>query len=365
MTIVQEIHSYYDECLASAQYDWEKADIEKSRAIVVAYAIRYSKDPYLCIGAEVPFELPFPCVGDPLEDVTYKGIIDAVLEKDGQVYFCDHKTSGEFPNDVYWDDLKTNTQISQYWLAAEQMGIKLDGFVWDVIVKPKIRNKKLTKKDVEELENGGTYSGHPYRGDDWKNLRVGSTETDRMLAHRWYVSMVSEPQKHFLRRVVQRTPEGLLEYHAATEAQIRRLGSIESEGEAVRNFSSCKSYNRMCDYHRVCCGEDPEKESYTSEAESTDSPFPDLPGLSLSNSSLCDAFACERKWYYRKKEKIVRKDKQYQQALAMGSLVHTGLEMLLMSKPSSMSIEFKGNLCEGYQVVGKNGAHRDEKDPTE
>ncbi|CAB4144031.1 PD-(D/E)XK nuclease superfamily [uncultured Caudovirales phage] len=80
------------------------------------------------LATELQFAIPLT------ETLTYTGTIDLVLEdKDGKVWFMDHKTTNNIES--YEKRVDMDRQISRYWYALQQLGYDVQGFIYNIILK--------------------------------------------------------------------------------------------------------------------------------------------------------------------------------------------------------------------------------------
>lgn len=337
--IVDDLNIYFDKKVIEAGSEKEQYDVEKSRAMALAYHAVYRNDPYVTKAIEEPFDLPVYDV-DKQEptDKRYCGIVDAVVEKDGKLWFADHKTAARV-SPVYWNELKTNPQLTHYLLAARQMGLEVAGFLWDVIVKPGISptvNKDISKKLLTELSQG-SYCGFPYEWD-------GETrrETPKMFGIRVLSTMLSNPEKYFDRKPLQRTDKELLEYNRELCTIVKEQDDVrENEQLQYRNLKSCTKFNSMCEYHELCSGtEELEHTHLYREKPETEDNERKTPSGSISTSRVDCYLTCRRKWAYKYVDKIEKNIDNYNDSLHIGSLVHEALEIILSSRMSDTPISF-------------------------
>lgn len=282
---------------------------------------------------EVPFTLPLVDhnTGEPTGRY-YSGIVDAVLEdSDGDLWFVDHKTAKSV-DWSYWQELKTNAQASQYLFAGFQMHAEgripkePKGVLWDVIQKPGIEPKKLTKVMIAELE-AGDCCGMPfkagYNGEDF--------ETPRMYGQRVFVKYTEEPDKHFHRRKFFRTAEQHLRYLRKLNRVAAGMEELKRDPtDAIPSEGACKQFNRLCEYHQICAMDDPDKEQYHSRPEKSEGSVRTCSG-SLSPSRVQCYQSCQQKYVYRYVEKIEPKKLEYASELHFGTLVHAAIENWLLA----------------------------------
>lgn len=326
--VIDQLNRFYDQKYSEARCDDHRFAVEKARAILTAYVLFYRNDGFQTALIEDAFCVPIidPNTNEPIPDCYYTGIIDCMVKKNGQLYASDHKTVGQL-QDSYWHELETNPQLTQYMLGLRHIGVPVDGFLWDVIVKPTISPKDLSKKAIAEIENDGTYCGQPlrvpYNGEE--------SETPSLFGLRVLVAYTESPEKFFKRKLIRRDDAQLLEYAeelAADQHDMIRDGSDKSL--CRRNLNSCKAFNSLCTFHQLCAGKSDES-AYVPKPERPNE-HPHVRSGSLSPSRLATYKLCKRKWWYEYKQKIAKPVREYSDALEFGSLVHEGLELYLASK---------------------------------
>ncbi len=328
-----KLHRYFDEQYKRNKSDTQRREIEKARAASLAYLYKYEDEGLVCRGIEVPFTLPIldPETGERTGR-WYGGLIDAIIELDGHLWLCDHKTASN-ADKSYWDELKTNPQLSMYLLAAKQIGLNVRGFLWDVIRKPGISPKALSKADIKELDESSSYCNLPYTGEP---VQYGDKENARLFGMRLFRKYVDESDKQFERRKIFRQEFSLYDYLVDLNditKQIEDLRvSVEAGGRSTRNLSNCKSFNRLCDYHSVCAGEvdiDDDVLFRKKSKAKREGGGPASGSYSTSQISLYQG--CQRKWVHRYVDKVEPIGLQAE-SLYFGTLVHSALEIILKEK---------------------------------
>lgn len=273
----------------------------------------------------------------PLDGVSYSGIIDAIVKRNGLLFFCDHKTVKQV-DWGYWQELKTNAQLSHYTLAAMQAGIPINGFLWDVILKPTISPKKLTKAAIAEIEDEGTYCGHPikaYSGEE--------DETPHLYGIRVLTEYTNNPERFFHRRILTRREDDLLEFLEETSLTIHEERRCRDEPKLfTRNLNACKSFGTLCEYHQLCADKDEDRYQPIPDRPKEKDPDSVIKSGSFSPSRLQTFQLCRRKYRNRYVDKIESKRKEYTDATEFGTLFHSGMEVFLESRlvPENERIKF-------------------------
>lgn len=343
MNSIQELTKFFDTKYAEAKGD-ELYDVEKARAICLGYALHYLDDEYETLAIEQRFSLPIYDVatGERIQGLSdtcsrYAGIIDAIVRNKAtkQISIVDHKTVSKTPDDDYWVELQTNPQLTTYMLAARQLGLGDVTCVWDVITKPTISPKQVTKAAKAELENG-TYCGMPYQG-----YAGEEKETAKMYSIRALCEYQENPARFFWRRIIKRTEDELFEFLKELKWNVKAMNvAPEHEHLQRRNLYACKGFNRLCEFHALCAGLDTEENGYRPRESVSE----DRKVEGISPSRLGTFVRCQREYHYRYTKKIERIHRRYDESLTVGSLVHAGLELFLHSKMAPDAAEWRSGI---------------------
>lgn len=334
MSDLSETHKWFNARHTEAQSEHEQYEVEKARGVACAYLLHYERDGLIPRGVEVPFTLPLIDENTGKDTGhTYSGIIDALVEdQEGNLWFVDHKTASKVDRS-YWQELKTNAQITHYLLAALQMheGGLIDqpvvGFLWDVIQKPGINPKDLTKKAVAELQCGD-YCGIPFK----PGYSGEERETPRMYGQRVYVDYTASPEKHFFRERRFRDAGQLLRRLRNLNVHARGMAELKADPKlGVENEGSCKQFNSLCDYHQICAGDDTDRTGYRPRPERAEGDVRTVSG-SLSPSRVQCYQSCTQKYVFRYVDKIEPQRPEYRASLHFGTLVHEAIENWLLGK---------------------------------
>ena len=121
----------------------------------------------------------------------------------------------------------------------------------------------------------------------------------------------------------------------------------EHEHLQRRNLYACKGFNRLCEFHALCSGADTEENGYRPREAIAD----DRKVEGISPSRLGTFLRCPREYHYRYTKKIERIHRKYDDSLTVGSLVHAGLEMVMMSKMAADAEEWRAS----FDWLGEKG----------
>lgn len=343
MNSLQKSHQHLDDCYKEAETDSKKYDIERVRAMVVAYHSHYANDGCKALAIEEPFDLPVidTKTGKPLGR-NYCGVVDAIVELEGKTWFVDHKTTSRLSDD-YWTELQTNPQLTHYLLAARQVGIEAAGFLWDVVLKPTIEPKKLPKKSIEEIE-AGSYCGFPIDVKDYcdseGHYNQGEKEPPKLYGLRCLSEYLADPGRFFQRQKVYRNGEQLLDYLTDLNVISQTMDRVAQEERLqYPNRYACKSFGRMCDFHSICRGDDPERLHYRPKGPNPESR--QFSKGSLSVSQVGTHLRCRKEWMFRYVDQIEPMRPTYDDSLAMGSMFHKCIEFFLEDRRADRSVSLK------------------------
>lgn len=308
----------------------------KVRGLMIGYDARWSQSRYNMIGVEEVFHLPVvnPKTGANSRTFTQAGKFDGIIEVDGRNYLLEHKTTSEDisdPDSAYWGILDIDSQVSSYALANWQMGRKLDGTVYDVIRKPGIRPKDLTKAVQKQIVANREYCGFEVPVDIALAVSQGQErECCKLYEIRLAAETLENPNKYFQRRIIPRLDRDLVDHAHEIWDVGQSIIHARAKNSHYRNSGACMNYNTPCTFLGVCSGHD----SIDSDRwKKRDSRHPELPvefedeGLNvLSNSRIKCFQTCRRKHLYQYEMGVERVDAEEREALALGTLMHHGLE---------------------------------------
>jgi hypothetical protein len=274
------------------------------------------------------------------------GKIDLIARHDGQRTLIDHKTTSEDianPDDPYWRQLVVEAQPSHYMLLEWLNGRKCDGAVWDVVRKPMISPKKLSKKDAADVIESGFYCGAALTESqlDFYSANAEGRETLTMyeirLAHD---CSTVRPEYYFQRRPIPRLDEEIREYAGELWEHSQEILHARRTGRHARNSGACMLYKRPCKFLGICSGHDePESENWRRKKQvHAELPVTDGDGRNLITNSRIRCFqTCRRKHFYQYELGIERVDDKPTEALYFGHIYHVGQEAYWLALQKGMT----------------------------
>lgn len=334
LTPLEKAVAHIDEITADAS-EQQQLIAAKCRALMAGYDARWRGAAWVTVSTEEEFHLPLvnPETGAASRTWTHAGKFDGITEypESGRVYLLEHKTTSDDiadPNSSYWRRLVIDSQVSSYMLANWQMERKLDGTLYDVIRKPGIRPKRITKAEQKMMIQQGEYCGvqvpHKYRLLEAENLELYEVRLTQ--------DCLQNPGKYFQRRVIPRLDDELVE-HAAEMWEIgQSLMTAYSKGQHYKNSESCMTWGSPCEYLPICSGHDSPDSDRWHQREVVHSELPIIgeehDGRSVLTNSRIKCFqTCRRKEFYRYGMGLRRPDENEKESLYMGSVFHEALEV--------------------------------------
>ena len=225
------------------------------------------------LASEVVFNLPLlnPETERCSRTWTMDGRIDKVLRRDGPHFVREHKTTGSGiePDADYWKRLRIDSQVSVYWLAAQELGWPVEHVEYDVIRKPGIRPKKLTQKDTADVITGTKYCGEVFavevvsreplkvtiNGEYAEIDRAGKLpamrETVAMYGARLTQDIGERPDYYYARRQIPRTADNLMDARHELWQMAGLLQECRRSNRWPRATHACIGYGR-CPYFDLC-----------------------------------------------------------------------------------------------------------------
>lgn len=247
-------------------------------------------------------------------------------------WVMDHKTTSEdieSGESTYWRSLQVAGQESMYLLAERLAGRDVIGAIWDVIRKPGIRPRKLTKKELAEVASLNRYFRHQVSDDAKQYAIANGRENGELYEYRLAVECTEHGGKYFQRHPIFRLDAELEEFVGDLWGWTQEIIAARRTGRHPKSPGACIAYGSPCEYLGICAGHDnPHSENWQprervhGELDQYEGDGRDL----LTHSRLRCFQECRRKHYYRYELGIERVREEESEALYFGSLFHRALE---------------------------------------
>lgn len=217
---------------------YEKA---KALAMIAGYDARWNRDMYETLAVERSFRFD-------RDGFIFSGKLDAVARDlvTGEVLIVEHKTSNEdiSTGSGYWARLTIDDQVSNYFPGARSLGFEVDGCLYDVLAKPRIKPYEATPEASRRYRKDGEL---------YASMRA-EPESPEAYLERCVNEIAEHPDRYYRRGSVVRFEH---EEQRARESLRVLVYDMERMDPAIpepRNPQSCERYKSPCPYLPVCSG---------------------------------------------------------------------------------------------------------------
>jgi hypothetical protein len=234
-------------------------ECETCCAMVQGHHDRWGNDASMeTVAIEKEFNLPIvnPATGKPTPTYTSAGKIDRIAKlADGRLALVERKTTRDevTPESDYWKRLFMDSQLSRYYLAAQALGYAVETIIYDVMRKPSIKPKQITKADRAIATQHGHYYGHKLTAE------CPERETPALYGARLLADIHERPDFYLARREIARMDGDLAEFRAEQWTLLHQIRESEKAMEVSglaawpRNTGACIGFGR-CAYLDICRG---------------------------------------------------------------------------------------------------------------
>lgn len=335
--------------------------VSKIRALLVGYDIRWQNDTIQPVEVEQVKTAPIINLATNQPSRTFKIAmkLDVLGVRDGQVGIMDHKTTSEDIEDPaapYWRQLVIEGQLSHYWLGMWLNGVKVDFGQWDVVRKPGIAPRQITKAEMKDLLHTKQWFGYDIPEGEIATAAETGRETLALYEARLLQDCVTErPQRYFQRRTIPRLDDDIAEYASELWDLGQELVQIRRSGRHIRNSGACMEYNRPCRFLAVCSGHDDIESTNWRKREFV---HPELEGLDgdgrdlVTNSRIRTFQTCRRKHFYAYELGVEKVTEEDVESLMFGNLWHTALEAYFNHKKGQHHVNTTDSLSAGECGTG-------------
>jgi hypothetical protein len=223
---------------------------------------------FTTLATEEMFNIPLrnPRTGMPSRTWTLAGKRDKLVKlSNGRTAILEYKTaSGDIAPDAdYWKRLLMDSQVSIYWLAAEDAGIHVDTVLYDVTCKPSIRPRQIPVLGTDGLRVVVDAAGRRVMKSPGKPRQSASTadgyvlqtrpETPEEYGDRITADIAEQPNRYFGRHEIPRLQDDLDEARYELWHWGRILAECERNHRWPRNTGACIGFGR-CPCWDLCTG---------------------------------------------------------------------------------------------------------------
>ena len=305
----------------------------KCRALMAGYNKLYSGIDYEPLAVEKTYTAPLVNPDTNKSSRTFKiaGKVDVLCRYHGKLVLFDHKTTSQDISDpagVFWRQQVVEAQPSHYMLLLWLNGIKCDDAVWDVVRKPQISPKKLTKAEVRSIVSSQEYFGWRLTSESVAEVQTTERENPELYEARLtWDCMQERPQHYFQRRSVPRLDSELMEYGRELWEHGLEMLHARNTNHNARNSGACMLYGSPCKFLGICSGYDTADSDRWVKKTNVNAELPELYGKDgdyITNSRVRCFQTCRRKACYEYDLGIERVDEEEKEALFFGSVWHAG-----------------------------------------
>lgn len=306
----------------------------KCRALMIGYDTKYSSTEYQ------PTEVEAMTTALLLNPVTSRrsrlfslaGKLDVVAEHKGRRVLIDHKTTSQDlgPDSIHWQQLTVEAQPSHYMLLKWINGEKLDTAIWDMVRKPSISPRKLSKAQRTAAIMESRYCNQQLSAETLELLKTEERETPEMYEARLVADCTKErPGWYFCRHSVLRLDSQLIEHAQELWDFGQEIKDARRTNRHPKNDGACLLYGSPCKFLGICSGYDtPDSDKWIRKANVHEE-LPELEGDGrnvLTNSRIRCFKMCRRKHFYSFELGITRQDEPEREVLSFGRLWHSAME---------------------------------------
>ena len=315
----------------------------KCRGLLRGYDVKWSDSPYIPLSIEEVLVADLPNINTKGTSRTFEiaGKVDLIARYNEKTVLFDHKTASasydiQDPNAPYWRQLAVEGQVTHYYLLLWLLGRKVDGAVWNVIKKPSINPRKLTKLERDGVISKGSWFGDPVPDETRTAIANGEDrETFYMYESRLaHDCTIERSERYFQRRQVPRFNQEIFDYARElwqhSQDMLYARHGMPTTNEAFKHFprnsGACLLYNSPCRYLGICSGYDkPDSDRWARrEWVHQELPVLDVDSEVLTNSRIRCFQTCRRKEFFDYQMGLERFDEEEKESLWFGSLWHIG-----------------------------------------
>lgn len=316
-------------------YDCEPLIAAKVRGLMRGYDARWHDANFITESTEQYVEAPLANIETNRSSRTFVlgGVIDVVGWQHERKMLIDHKSTSQDisdPNAPYWRQLQIEGQASQYMLLEWMNGRKVDGAIWDVMRKPQISPKKLSKAERASVVATHKYFDYRVSLETLNELQVEERETLEMYESRLSHDCTHErPEWYFQRRPVMRLDSEMYEYAKEVWDHGQEIIQTRANNRHVRNPGACMLYGTPCKFLGICSGHDmPDSDKWRTKQCVHNELTSKIEGSGkdiLTNSRIRCFQTCKRKHFYEYELGIEKQDEEEREALLFGTVWHLAL----------------------------------------
>jgi hypothetical protein len=245
-------------------------DAHRVWAMINGYAERWEFTTPLMSLHEQPLEVPIrnPATGRSSRRFVQYGFLDMLaLHRDGKVWLWEHKTASQIDGSTI-EKLWSDSQITGYVAALRDMGLSIEGVVYDIAKKPALEVGKA--RPTHELHTGArpvyvteqktqwAEFGGPGR---WKKKEYPIADTigeilGETVAHKHFYDRLTEwhltTPDAYHREEVYISDRQIADWREDVWQVTQEILACRRTGYWYRNTGRCWDYFRPCEFSALC-----------------------------------------------------------------------------------------------------------------
>lgn len=233
-------------------------DLARAKEAVRGYLVAHASTPslYSVVGVEQEFDMPLVSTrfGAPA-GWRLAGKMDGIVRcrSTGRPWVIEHKTTSAIttPGSIYWEKLRTDSQVTQYLIGAEHLlGEPVAGVIYDVLRTGKHLPRKATPEARRRYTKAGKlYANTPDTDETLADYthRMRAVFADTRLYERLEIPLLEDSQATTR---IHRTREQLTEY--LDNAVLVSRAIDVAEVNPTRNYGACQRYGSLCQFFATC-----------------------------------------------------------------------------------------------------------------
>ena len=232
---------------AALQSTSDPFDAARIEIALLGYHTRWKDEPLELVCAEKEFRntLVNPDTGAPSKTWEQAGKLDVLVRDQlSLIWIMEHKTSSEdvSTGSQYWEKLRLDSQVSNYFVGARSLGYEPAGVIYDVLKKPSIRPAKATPIESRKYTKAGAL---------YANQR-DTDETPEEFRARLLEDVAAKPAEYYSRGEVARLESEEFESARDNWHWAKLIRESQLSNRWPRNPEACERYHRMCEFWPVC-----------------------------------------------------------------------------------------------------------------
>jgi RecB family exonuclease len=217
-------------------------------AMIRGYAERYATEEFGIVEVEKEFvgEIRNPDTGRQSQTFRIAGKVDGIVRCHDGLYLLEHKTASTVDAN-YLDKLWTDTQIALYCYYLRELGYRIVGVIYNVLLKSRLKQGKGETQEEYEVRHAELAAKNKSGKSTAKRQMPEADEEFQARLTEWY----SRPEA-FHREFIYLSEDRLAMLQDEVWEITQQYLDARRRGKWLLNTSNCFSYQRPCEYLAYC-----------------------------------------------------------------------------------------------------------------